>query len=349
VSASGYGYEHGSYTWRGYGVYSQLWAMWLLPLTWGLTWRAVTRGTYYASAALALALTMACHFITGYLAVLTIGVWVLVAGSGYLRRAVRAGVVVAGAVGIAAWVLVPLIADTKWTTQSAYYTGTIFNDSYGARKVLGWLFTGEIYDAGRFPIVSILVAVGTVVCATQARRDPRARALLGALALSLLLFFGRPTLGPLLDLLPGFHDVQIHRFVMGVHLAGILIAGVGIGWIVRIAATRLSRLPMAERRLIVTAGALVIVVAVLAPAWTERAGFDREGARMIQALCERVRVARRDVHDERERVREITGEIREQAREGLRAARRRADHDDTVARASRERALRRWIVRRRRR
>ena len=44
VSASGYGYEHGSYTWQGYGVYSQLWAMWLLPIAWGLTWRAVTRG-----------------------------------------------------------------------------------------------------------------------------------------------------------------------------------------------------------------------------------------------------------------------------------------------------------------
>src|SRR5262249_19855062 len=32
VSASGYGYEHGSYTFQGYGVYSQLWAMWMLPL-----------------------------------------------------------------------------------------------------------------------------------------------------------------------------------------------------------------------------------------------------------------------------------------------------------------------------
>ena len=45
---------------------------------------------------------------------------------------------------------------------------------------------------------------GVVVCAVQARRDIRARALLGAFALSLLLFFGRPTLGALLDLLPGF-------------------------------------------------------------------------------------------------------------------------------------------------
>ena len=44
VSAGGYGYEHGSYTWQGYGVYSQEWAMWLLPLAWGFTWRAVSQG-----------------------------------------------------------------------------------------------------------------------------------------------------------------------------------------------------------------------------------------------------------------------------------------------------------------
>jgi len=77
VSAPGYGYEDGSYTWQGYGVYTQLWAMWLLPLSWGLTWRAMSRGKGYAPAAVATALTMACHFITGYLAMLTIasGLW----------------------------------------------------------------------------------------------------------------------------------------------------------------------------------------------------------------------------------------------------------------------------------
>ena len=50
-----------------------------------------------------------------------------------------------------AWVLLPLIADTKWTTQSEYYKGSIFNNSYGAQKELGWLFTGKLPDDARFP------------------------------------------------------------------------------------------------------------------------------------------------------------------------------------------------------
>src|SRR5215471_9728545 len=210
--------------------------MWLMPLAWGFTWRAVTRGRRYAAAVAALALTIACHFITGYLALLTIGVWVIVlGGNGFLRRVGRAAIVGVGSLLVASWVLVPLLADTKWTTQSSFYTGTIFNDSYGAGKELGWLFTGKLLDKGRFPVVTLLFFAGVIVCAERVRRDPRARALLGAFALSLLLFFGRATWGGLIDLLPGMKDIQIHRFLVGVHLAGILIAGVGLARIVRTA------------------------------------------------------------------------------------------------------------------
>ena len=281
VSASGYGYEHGSYTFQGYGVYSQLWAMWLLPLAWGLTWRAVTRGKRYAAAAAALALTIACHFITGYLALLTVGVWVMVVGGGrqaFVRRAGRALLVGVGSLLVAAWVLVPLVGDTRWTNQSVFYKGTIFNDSYGAAKVLGWLFDGGLFDSGRFGIVTILFFTGAGVCIARARTDIRARALLGAFTLSLFLFFGRKTWGRLIDVLPGFHDVQIHRFVAGVHLAGILVAGVGLAWIVRtVYSLAARRFP----RRVPASAAVAACVLVLAPAWVERAHYDERGADFI--------------------------------------------------------------------
>jgi Gpi18-like mannosyltransferase len=283
VSAPGYGYEHGSYVWRGYGVYSQLWGMWLLPLAWGLTWRAVTRGRYFAAAAAALALTVACHFITGYLALLTVGVWVLILGQGFLRRIGRAALVAGGSLLIASWVLVPLVGDTKWTTRSEYYKDTFFSDSYGARKVLGWLFGGTLFDDGRFPIVTLLFFTGLVLCVARARRDVRLRALLGAFVLSLLLFFGRPALGPVLELLPGFRDVQVHRFVMGVHLAGILIAGVGLAWLASTAYRLVRRLAPPRYALVASPAAVLLGVGALAPAWTERVSYDRHGAVLIRA------------------------------------------------------------------
>jgi hypothetical protein len=282
VSTPGYGYEHGSYTWQGYGIYGQLWAMLLLPIAWGLTWRAVARGKHYAAAAVALALTIACHFITGYLALLTVGVWVIVLGkAGFLRRVGRAALAAGGGLLVAAWVLVPLIGDTTWSARTEYYKGTIFNDSYGASKILGWLFTGQIFDGKRFPIVTILFFVGVLVCAVRARRDARARALLGAFALSLLLFFGRRTWGELIDVLPGFRDVQIHRFIMGVHLAGILIAGVGLGWLLRTAYS--FGLRLFGDHVVAGAAALLLCVGVLAPAWTERARYDDRGGDLIRS------------------------------------------------------------------
>ncbi|HEY6784177.1 MAG TPA: 6-pyruvoyl-tetrahydropterin synthase-related protein, partial [Gemmatimonadales bacterium] len=271
--------------WAGTGLYGQLWAMWLLPLAWGLTWRTVKDGRRYAAAALAVALTIACHFIAGYLALLTIGVWVIVLGAGaVLPRLARAAVVAGGALLIALWVLVPLIEGTTWTNNSEFFRHTVFDDSYGARQVLGWLVRGELFDGRhRFPVISLLFAGGLGVCIWKARRDVRARGLLGVFVLSLILFCGRHSLGPVLGWLPGSADVQFQRFEMGVDLAGILIAGVGVGAGVN-ALRRLweQRIPA---RYAVFAGlaAVVLVVVVLAPAWTDRYDYARKSAGYIDA------------------------------------------------------------------
>jgi Gpi18-like mannosyltransferase len=291
VSTPGYGFEQASYVWQGYGVFSQLWAMWLMPLAWGLSWRAVARGRLYAAAAVAVALTIACHFIAGYLTLLVIGVWVIVLGHGFLRHVSRAALVAGGALAIASWALVPLIEDEKWSNQSAYYKGTFYNDSYGATKVLHWLFHGQLFDAGRFPVLSLLVLAGVVACALTARRDPRARALLGAFALGLALFFGRPTWGRALDLLPGFGDVQIHRFVMGVDMAGIFLAGVALGLAMRSARDSLRGLSPEFGG----AAAVGLAVLVLAPAWVERIHYDNRGAADIRAQRVYDRTAGRDL------------------------------------------------------
>jgi hypothetical protein len=194
----------------------------------------------------------------------------------------RAALVAGGALLVASWVLVPLVGDTKWTTRSEYYKGTFFNDSYGARKVLSWLFTGRLFDDGRFPIVTLLVFVGLVLCTLRARRDLRARALLGAFTLSLLLFFGRPTFGRLLDVFPGMGDVQIHRFIVGVHLAGIFIAGVGLAWLLGRVYEAARRLAPGRSLAVASAACVALAIAALAPAWTERASYDRHGEALMR-------------------------------------------------------------------
>jgi hypothetical protein len=73
--------------------------MWLLPIAWGLSWRAVSdnRSPGYGIAALVVGLATACHFITGFLALIALGVWVLIKPSRWLRRLGRAALIGVGA------------------------------------------------------------------------------------------------------------------------------------------------------------------------------------------------------------------------------------------------------------
>jgi len=286
ASAPGYGYELGSYTWGGYGMWSQLWAMWLMPLAWGFSWRAVSQSkpTRYAVAALVLGFTAAFHFLSGYLAFLVLGVWVLIRPGEFLRRLGRAVLVGLGALLIISWVVVPLVLDSRWTSQSRYLQGKYWFDSFGARRVLAWLFTGQLFDGARtIPVISVLVGVGTVVCISRFRRDERARALLGVMFVSLLLFFGRPTLGPALRLLPGSSDLLLHRYIMGVHLAGILLAGVGAARLGLIVLGAMRRLLPHVARLATAAAVVLLGLGVLAPAWAERwRAFDQQGGEWVR-------------------------------------------------------------------
>ncbi len=282
VSLTEIGYEHGAYTSRGFGTWAQLWGMWLLPLALALAFRALTKGKGYVWAALTLALLLATHFLTGYLAVLTIGLWVIMHREGFVRRLGRAIVVLVGAAFVAAWALIPLLIDGKYIAGNESLIGTVQADSYGLRKVVLDLFAGRLFDFGRPPILTILVIFGFIICLVR-RRDDRARALLIFGVLSLVLYIGRPTFGPLFRLLPGSGEVYYQRFILGVHLAGLGFAGVAIARLGELLRGRLAAWAPDLPLVLPTAVMLIAVLAVLLPAWHERWTFDRGGAELIDA------------------------------------------------------------------
>lgn len=280
ASAPTLGYEWGSYAWRGYGTWTQLWGMWLLPLAWGFGYRAVVRGRSYAWAALAVALTIAVHLLTGYLALLSLGVFALLRPTRLLERVRRAALVGFGSLLVAAWVVVPLLADRAFTIQDEFSRGKVFYDSFGARRILSWLVSGELFDRNRIPVLTVLFALGLVGCAIRWRRDERVRAIVAVTLLSLLLFFGRSTLGPVLRLLPGSGDLFLRRYVFGVHLAGLYLIGIGLAWAGRMVFVRLR--PRIPDPRVVLAGLVAVGVAILAPGWVERQAWAAQGAEWMR-------------------------------------------------------------------
>ena len=236
---TGYGYEFESYLWRGNGVWTQLIGMWLLPFALALTYRAVHDGRYRIAAPVVLAATVCCHFITGYFALLCLGVWVLIAPLDARRwwRAIEVG---GAAVLMSAWVVVPLLSDSAYTAQLASMQNTYWMDSWGLGEAVTRAATGNLFDfgieVGRFPILTVLAGIGLGVAVVRARRSVPHRAALGLSAVALVLFAGRPTFGPVLNLLPGGRDLLLHRYILAVHMAGIVLIAVAAAEIPAVAA-----------------------------------------------------------------------------------------------------------------
>lgn len=276
-SVPGVGFEPTAYLWIGYGVWSQLFAMWTLPLAWGFSWRAIALGKRIWPAVLFMSLTVCLHYITGYIAILAVPVWVLLRPSEFwirFRRLVLLGI---STFFVSSWALVPLMVYGKWASINEFLQNTPSANSYGARQVLDWLFTGNLFDSGRLPVITILAGIGFVTVLLHFRTDERARALAVIFVFSVVLFFGRPTLGPLLDLLPRSHDLFLRRFMFGVQLGGLLLAGIGgvtAGHLLQsgIASLRTRRIRFGSlwaRQL----GIIALLVLVLAPGWTQLASY----------------------------------------------------------------------------
>jgi hypothetical protein len=283
MSATGVGYEQGAYVWTGFGVWTQLWAAWTLPLAWGWSWRAIRDGRGYLPAVLLTALTVALHFETGYLALAMLLVWPLVAGRPLVVRLRRAAVLLGGSLLAAVWVIVPLVEQRRWATVNEPLQGTGLVNGYGARQVLDWLFTGQLLDAGRLPVITVCAALGLALAWLAWSADADARALLAALAVCLLFAFGRTTFGSLVDVIPGSADLFFRRFTMGVQLAALLLAGRGAAWLAAgcgwLLEARVPRWPA----VLSAAAVLVAAVAVLAPAWLQLDAYDGDDGAAIAA------------------------------------------------------------------
>jgi Bacterial membrane protein YfhO len=290
ASAAGIGYETKAYVWVGYGVWTQLWASWTLPLAWGFTYRALTSLRAAFGAVLFIMLTVALHFETGYLALVPLVVWPFVVPSDLWRRLGRAMVLGAAALAATAWVIVPVLDQSHWAARNQVLGGTGLENGYGARQVLSWLFSGQLYDAGRFPVVTILVGVGIAACIWRWRAFAAGRALVVIWVVTLLMTFGRTTWGALYDVVPGSTDLFIRRFQMGVHLSGILLAGIAVASVGRLVLNAVLRVfPPESRgwanepagRGLLSALCVVTFVVVLAPAWTNMDGYDAHNATNI--------------------------------------------------------------------
>jgi hypothetical protein len=266
------GFDYDSYVWRGFGVFTQLVAMHLSFITLALLHGVLDRGRGYLAAIVALSALVLSQLLYAYMMAISAIVVALCASWRLLPlRAARLGVVGVAAGLIAAYMIVPAALSSYWLNESPYLE-TYKYDSFGAGPILQWLVTGQLLDSGRLPVLTVLLAIG--ILAALVTRSRPALIALALFVVWLVLYFGRPTLGGLVDLFPLHNALFFHRFIGGVHLAATLLIGAGGAWLWALVAPWRGALRLAA----VTAGlAFVLVVAM-----REHADYYASNAAWIQ-------------------------------------------------------------------
>ena len=250
-----FGLQTWSFTWEGWGLYTQIVAAVWAFCSWGQAVDWVVRGKGFFRASVFLAFCWLSHLIVGYgmsavTVVLVLGVY-----SNRLARPLHSlGWALARwlamnlmAALLISYLIVPTMLEAYILNRSRFEPAEYW-DSYGASKVFTWLFQGRLYDrvyrdgawfflVGDLPVFTICVMAALALIAVQMIR---ATALLsqvpervkhivlvaGAWVVAMALFTGRSTFGPkLLRLVPFSINLPFHRFFVHVHMFGILLAG----------------------------------------------------------------------------------------------------------------------------
>jgi Bacterial membrane protein YfhO/6-pyruvoyl-tetrahydropterin synthase related domain len=260
-SNSRYGFDYDSYVWRAWGLYTQLWAMHLGFIALACLDRLLQSGKGYIAAILACSALALSHLLYSYMMVPAALVLLLVGVSRANLRQRIGRLTMTGAIVavISAYFWLPFLRFKAYLGTSPYEFAWKY-DSFGAGPVFTWLADGDLLDYGRLPVLTLLLALG-IVAAVRTRSRP-ARLAVVLFVVWLALFCGRPAWGPLANLLPMHERLHFHRFIGGVHLAAILLIGLGGEWLWR----QLAPLREWSRAL---AGGLVLMVLLL-PALEER-------------------------------------------------------------------------------
>ena len=175
---------------------------------------------------------------------------------------------------VTSYFLIPFFLDRTFlnTGLADNTVGNIMENSYGHQVVLQNLFSGNLFDLNRIPVLTILVFVGICICVFRWRTKLYLVPVVMFL-FWLLLFFGRPTWGNLLNLLPLSQSVQMIRFVAGVHLSGIVLAGLALAvlwhWF------------LSRGRWWSTALGVLAVILILSPVYIERYQYLKQNEVVI--------------------------------------------------------------------
>lgn len=204
------------------GLYTQHFGLLILPLAVGHVWRSMQdHARFTLRPAVLFAALLMSHLWVGLYGAICIAVLVVAEPVLALRRFRRLVPVAALSFCVVSPWLLPLLMTNDyagglpWRRQ--LHEGWVWGDTVAR------LLSGQIFDYGRPMWLTIGVLVGSVLLLVRVR-SPMPRRWLLLTATTGALFLGRTNLGAAYDLLPMHSQVNVMRYITGVHICGLLAA-----------------------------------------------------------------------------------------------------------------------------
>ena len=204
------------------GLYTQHFGLLLLPIAVGHVWTAMEGRSRFAfrSAVLFGALLMS-HLWVGLYGAICIAV-LAVAEPSLAARRIRRLIPIAGVAFclVSPW-LVPLLMTNEYAGGLPWRRQ--LHEGWPWQDIVSRLLSGQIFDYGRPMWLTACVMGGAALTLVHVR-NPLARRWMLLTAATGTLFLGRTNLGSAYDLLPLHSQVNVMRYITGVHICGLLAA-----------------------------------------------------------------------------------------------------------------------------
>ena len=226
-----YGIDSTNFLWRGWGLSSQLLALFFLPVALGYGYQYLTNKKHLAAAIFFNFLVAECHSGVFLMLVMAYPVIAVVRGIrefGEVGEIVKRLVILGGVLLILlSYFLVPYFLQGNYRNFSFWDPAWKFN-SFGLQQIATWFMNGDLFDFNRLPVLTILVLFGVLVGLKSFKSLKSSESTSGWLAVLFIVYFllylGRATWGKAIDMIPGMSEFHLSRFIVMVQVVGIFIA-----------------------------------------------------------------------------------------------------------------------------
>src|SRR3989344_4713978 len=220
-----YGLDSPSFLWRGWGLFSQLLAVAVLPIAFAYGIGFLKDKKNLGKAILFNFLLAQSHFGIFYLLLFAYPIFLIFYFNKWKETVVRILIFLFLLIISLSYFIFPFFLTSQYRNFSLWDPIWKFN-SWGLNQIIIWFANGDLFDFNRFPFLTIVV-IGGVFWGLLSRNKFN-RYLVLVFGLYFILFLGRYILGPLVNLIPGMSEYHLHRVIVMVQFVGLLIA---CGWV----------------------------------------------------------------------------------------------------------------------